>query len=313
LNNTQTYRNICAQHAVIPLFLQPWWLDVVSPGWQAAVVHNGNLPAGIWPYPAEQRLGVQLLRTPLLTPYLGPYIFVPPDMKESKHDGFEHDTIAALLQQLPGAPVWHMAMPPGLKQAGLFSSAGLDIQVKQTFLIDLLPSQEALFANLKDSIRRNIRTAAKEITITSDAAYLSQLFDLQKNTLDNKQVAQAHTLQQMQKLMEACITNNAGALWVAKKGDEVQAIIWNVWDAQTSYYFMGAKNASQGDFTAMSALLWQAISEAKKRGNTIFDMEGSMDPGVERFFRGMGGQRELYMVLKKNTSLLWKLVKKLRK
>ncbi len=313
MNNTDIYKQACALRTDVPLFLQPWWLDAVSPGWQAAVVHNGDKLAGIWPYPVESRLGVPLLRTPLLTPYQGPCVFPPADMKESKRDSFEHDTITQLLQQLPKAPVWHLAMPPGLKQAGLFSSAGLDIQVKQTFLIDLLQSQDTLFANLKDSIRRNIKTAAKEINIISDVSCLPQLFAFQKNTLDSKQVAQAHTLPHMQQLMDACIAHNAGTLWVAKKGDEVLAIIWNVWDDQASYYFMGAKDAAQSDFIAMSALLWHAIVEAKKRGNVIFDMEGSMDPGVERFFRGMAGKRELYMILKKNTSPLWKLVKALRK
>jgi lipid II:glycine glycyltransferase (peptidoglycan interpeptide bridge formation enzyme) len=63
----------------------------------------------------------------------------------------------------------------------------------------------------------------------------------------------------------------------------------------------------------MSALLWHAILEAKRKGNQWFDFEGSMDPGVERFFRNFGARRELYMVLRKNRSLLWKLVEKLRR
>jgi lipid II:glycine glycyltransferase (peptidoglycan interpeptide bridge formation enzyme) len=57
----------------------------------------------------------------------------------------------------------------------------------------------------------------------------------------------------------------------------------------------------------MPALLWHCIKEAKARGNACFDMEGSMDQGVERFFRGFGGQRELYLTLQKNDSLIWKL------
>ena len=42
-----------------------------------------------------------------------------------------------------------------------------------------------------------------------------------------------------------------------------------------------------------------------------FDFEGSMDPGVEKFFRNFGGMRELYLVLRKNESLLWKLKERL--
>ena len=63
----------------------------------------------------------------------------------------------------------------------------------------------------------------------------------------------------------------------------------------------------------MSLLLWHAIKEAKKRGNKTFDLEGSMDEGVERFFRNFGAGRALYIVLHKNDSLLWKLKKMILK
>jgi len=36
-----------------------------------------------------------------------------------------------------------------------------------------------------------------------------------------------------------------------------------------------------------------------------------MDEGVERFFRNFGGERALYIVLRKNDSLLWKLKKRI--
>ena len=42
-------------------------------------------------------------------------------------------------------------------------------------------------------------------------------------------------------------------------------------------------------------------------GISQFDLEGSMDDGVERFFRNFGGDRVLYMVLMKNKSFIWRL------
>jgi lipid II:glycine glycyltransferase (peptidoglycan interpeptide bridge formation enzyme) len=75
---------------------------------------------------------------------------------------------------------------------------------------------------------------------------------------------------------------------------------------------MGAQKPGNDNYKAMPALLWHCIKEAKARCNTYFDLEGSMDPGVERFFRGFGGNRELYLVLQKNDSLLWKLKQMLR-
>lgn len=313
MNNQAQYREICARDAGVPLFLQPWWLDVACPQWDAAIALKGERVVGIWPYATEQKLGVRLLRTPLLTPYFGPHIFFPSDIKESNRDSFEHDIIEALLKQMPDAAVWSLSMPPGLKQAGLLKSKGLDIQVKQTFLIDLEPGEDILFGNLKDSIRRNIRSAAKEIAIVNDPACIGQLCEYQKATFTRKEVAQPYSLAYMKHLLNACVANNMGALWVAKKGSEIAAVVWNVWDAERSYYFMGAQNPASDNYTAMSALLWHSMLQAKERGNQSFDLEGSMDPGVEKFFRGFGGERELYLLLQKNESILWKIVRLLRR
>jgi len=87
----------------------------------------------------------------------------------------------------------------------------------------------------------------------------------------------------------------------------VQAIVWQVWDEQCSYYFMGGQNPDTNSYRAMSLLLWHTMKEAKARGCAVFDLEGSMDEGVERFFRNFGGERALYIILTKNKSIRWQL------
>jgi lipid II:glycine glycyltransferase (peptidoglycan interpeptide bridge formation enzyme) len=94
---------------------------------------------------------------------------------------------------------------------------------------------------------------------------------------------------------------------VARKAGVVQAILWHVWDNNRAYYLVGSKNPEIKDNRAVTALIWHAIKESNRLGKASFDFEGSMDPGVEHFFRNFGGERTLYMMLRKNTSLLWKL------
>ncbi|RYD57537.1 MAG: GNAT family N-acetyltransferase [Sphingobacteriales bacterium] len=294
------------------MFAQHWWLDAVCPGWSAAIAQKGDQVTGIWPYAPQQRMGISLLRNAKLTPYMGPVVFYPADMKEANRDSHEHDVIADLAGQLPATKVWHVSLHPGNRQAGLYRAKGLRNEVQQTFLIDLAGDEASLFANFKESLRRNIRAAEKEFTISDDVSCLPQLYSYQQQTLSNKGVGQPYTLADVQRLMDACKAHNSAALWVARKGSEVAAIVWNVWDQERSYYYMGAQKPGGDSYRAMSALLWHAIKQAKARGNTIFDLEGSMDPGVERFFRGFGGRRELYIVLKKSDSLLWNAINYLR-
>jgi lipid II:glycine glycyltransferase (peptidoglycan interpeptide bridge formation enzyme) len=309
MTNKSLYIKICEQTKGIPLFMQPWWMDVVCPDWDVTIAKKGDQVTGIWAYPVENKMGVSMLRTPMLTPYLGPHVLYPHDVKESNIDSFEHETIAGLLKQLPETKVWHLSIQPGIKQVGLFKQYKLRTQVQQTFLLELAENEETLFANMKEATRRNIRQAEKEVTIAESTDYLKDIYEFQQHTLTKKGKQCNYSLVDLKTIMAACKAHNAGTLWVAKNAEQVQAIVWQVWDDKCSYYFMGGQNPGAKSYKAMSLLLWHAIKESKKRGNTTFDLEGSMDEGVERFFRNFGGQRALYLVLHKNDSLLWRLKK----
>ena len=309
MTNPELYRAICSQSpASIPVFSQCWWLDAVCDRWDVALALKGEEITGAWPYVKEEKYSITFRRNPRLTPYLGPHVFYPPDIRPLRRDSHQHDVIADLITQLPAADVWDLGIDPGLRQAGLFRNFGLRIDVRQTFLIPLKEDEETLFQNFKEPLRRNIRAAEKELTIAEEPAAMQQLFDFGQATLFRKRVRQAYSLEDAQRLLQACIDNGAGALYVARNAKgAIEAAVWNVWDAGAGYYFMGAKNPESEGYRATSLLLWHCIREAKKRGNAFFDLEGSMDPGVERFFRNFGGTRELYLVLRKTGHWLWKL------
>ncbi len=307
MNNKETYRQLCRELGNIPLFLQDWWLDVVCPAWDAAIVYNGDAVAGVWPYNAEQKAGVSIIRTPLLTPYIGPYIFFPHDLKESKKDNFEYEATAALLEKLPAAKVWNIALWPGSRQVGLFTRAGLNVQPRQTFLMPLQEEEANIFSRLNEDYRRNIRKAEKDIQVTEEPENMHILASYLKSTLRRKEVNMHYSTQLMQQLFDVCRAHNAGTLWTARRGTEIQAVLWHVWDKEKAYYLAGSRNPAVKDSRAMTALIWHAIKEANKAGKKTFDFEGSMDAGVEKFFRNFGAERELYLVVAKNDSLLWKV------
>ena len=312
--NKELYKKICEDHqAEIPVFAKYWWLNAVCREWDFAVASKGEHTTGIWPYPIEKKAGVSILRTPMVTPYMGPVVFFPADVKQSNRDNFEHETVSALIKQIADSKVWHLAVQPGMKQAGIFRKHQAEAVVQQTFLVDLMQDEAALLANMKDTIRRNIRNAEKDITITDDPAQLGTLYQFQKNTLEKKGKALPYSLADLELVMQACRENNSASLWVATVNNTVQAIVWQVWDAQCSYYLAGGQNPASSSNTAMTYLLWHAMKQAKAKGQKTFDLEGSMDEGVERFFRGFGGKRELYIILKKNESILWKVKEMVRK
>lgn len=308
------YRQLCAEGKVyVPIFQQAWWMDAVAENWEVALARKGEHITGAWPYTVEKRLGISFLRNPKLTPYAGPVVFFPADLKESNRDGFEHEAIGQLLEQLPKAKEWTLSLQPGIHQAGLIKNNGLESTVRQTFLLDLSADTAIIFKGFKESLRRNLTTAAEEYIVTNEPPALKDLYAFHAKTLEGKGVQQGFSFQQASDLMEACLMHNSAALWAARKDGQVHAAVWQVWDARCSYYLMGSTNPGASGFKALSLLLWQAIRHAQGLGLKQFDFEGSMDAGVERFFRTFGGRRALYLVLKKETSFRWKMVQAVRK
>src|ERR1043165_6557898 len=200
MGNKDIYRKFCGQRRGIPVFSQPWWLDAVCHEWEVAIAKKGEQITGAWPYPVEKKLGVTLLRTPMLTPYLGPLVFFPNDLKESNLDSYEHEAVSDLIKQLPNAPVWHLNIQPGIKQAGIFRQQGLESQVQQTFLLELNEDEQTLLTNMKEAVRRNIRTAEAEVTITNSPEHLKDLFHFQQNTLSRKGKSLHYSLKDLQRI-----------------------------------------------------------------------------------------------------------------
>lgn len=248
-----------------------------------------------------------MLRNPLTLPYMGPHIFFPADIKEANKDSFEQEVMAELMQQLPAAQVWNVALQPGMKQVGLLLNAGMEVGAKQTFLINLWPDEATLLGNMKENMRRNIKSAAQQLIVEEAPDALPQLYDFHKRTLTGKGRQAHYDIGVLSKLLVACVQHKAGTLLAAKKDGILQAIIWLVWDSECCYYFMGGQSPQAEGYKAMPLLLWQAMQNARAGGNNLFDLEGSVDAGVERFFRGFGGTRTLYLVARKNTSFLWRL------
>ncbi|MEZ5018085.1 MAG: GNAT family N-acetyltransferase [Flavipsychrobacter sp.] len=312
MTKKEQYKKLLPTLKGVPLFLNDWWLDAVCVDWDVAIAYNGDNVSGVWVYPAEQKMGVSIIRTPVFTPYIGPVVFYPSDLKPTKRDSFEYEVITDLLSQIPDAKVWHISLQPQLKQAGLFNSKDFEIVVRQTYLMPLDEGEEAVFARLHEDHRRKVRKAEKTLVIEEDHTQIDTLFDFQQTTLSSKKVQIPYSKEQLKKVFTLCKEKGNATLWVARKGENVQAVVWQVWDEERSYYLMGSKNPTIKDNNAMVALLWQAIKKSISLGHKTFDFEGSMDAGVEQFFRNFGGDKQLYLVLKKNNSALWKLKEAVR-
>lgn len=76
------------------------------------------------------------------------------------------------------------------------------------------------------------------------------------------------------------------------------------------YYLAGVVSPAHRNSGVMSALLLEAMRMGRREGKKEFDFEGSMNPGIARFFKGLGGKELEYNCIEFNRLPLPQLWKK---
>ena len=280
----------------------------MRPDWEVALAYNGEELAGAWPRFPTVQWGVSFWRNPPLTPYLGPQFYLPPGLKGPNRERFTARVTEELLAQFAPLPaVCTIGLEPSFKGAGILKRSGFAVTARQTFLLPLDAPPEELLKGTNENIRRRVRLAAGALQIREAPNEAATLWAGQQETLQRKGAdGTAHDRATLERAVAASVAQGQGMLWAAYEGNTAVALLWSVWDAGVAYclastQFPGAHHA------AVTALIWHAVEAACRRGNHTFDFEGSMDAGIEHFFRGFGGRLETYLVAQRNRSLLFKM------
>lgn len=292
----------------LPLFFQPWWLDLVSDNWDVALSASaeGSLQ-GLWPFSMDRRLGFRIIRNPLLTPYLGPFFFSQRDEPYSSAGRTREAALTALWRQLPRWDSLDIETTTGFNDSSFFTGKGFSCTEKITYELDLTPDEALLFKALHSNHRNLIRQAGAGHELVSGNEYLPRLLELHRDTFVRKKKPYPFTPEKMKRLIEECGRREAGRITAARDGQgNITAALFTVWDRQKMYLLLSTVSPEQAHPGAVRLLIWDAIISAKRRGLKTFDFEGSMDPGIAAFFRRFGGQEKTYLCATCHRSLLWK-------
>lgn len=98
----------------------------------------------------------------------------------------------------------------------------------------------------------------------------------------------------------------------AYRDGNLLGVVFCIYDATTCYYLLGGVNKSSGVAGVNNLLVLKSIEKAKELGCRIFDFEGSMLKGVEKFFRSFGPELVPYYTANK-ASLALELMLKFKK
>ncbi len=296
-SNKELYSQFCSSKLDIPVFFQPWWLDIVT--------HEGNWEVlldtsedgkvnGVLPLFQKSKFGLTYGSMPPLTPYLGIYINYPDNIeKEERKRAFEEKTVNNLVDQLGSQNYFNQNFHRGFQSWLPMQWKGFRNTTKLTNVFEDLSDLETIKSGFKNSLRNKLNKAAGILTI-EETADIALFHSINKKTFERQGIAIPYSLEFLKKIDNALSQRNQRKIFLAKDGDgQYHAGAFIVIDERYHYLIALGADTNLRKSGAIPFVIWHAIQNAAKH-KKAFDFEGSTIPAVAGIFRNFGAQQVPY-------------------
>jgi len=288
------------------LFCRSWWLDAVAGpgGWRHADVRDGDgRLVATWPAAVRRtRYGDVLTGAPL-TPYLGPLLSAGDGRQRRSR---EVDQLERLVDAL--GPYAHVdaRCSPRLDYWAPLAWHGFSQTSHYTWRLEDVSDEEATFARLRDSARRQV-SKARRLGLVTEPGSVDDLVALQRLTFERQEATGAGPPEAIvRRIATAVRDNDAGEILIARDdAGQTHSAAMFVHDEHTTWYLLGGSETELRASGSASLLMWEGIRTAGVRC-TAFDFEGSMLRHVERFVRNFGGEPVPYSIVRHTPSTAWR-------
>lgn len=288
------------------VFCNSWWLDATAgPGqWRHADVRDADERlVATWPVVVRGTRAGDVLTGAPLTPYLGPLLSAGDGRQRRSREVDQLERLAAALR-----PYAHIdaRCSPALDYWAPLAWQGFSQTSHYTWRIEDVRDEEATFARLRDSARRQV-AKAQRLGLSAGPGSADDLVALLRKTFDRQgDAGHGPSEALVRRLADAVAAHGAGEILVAQDPDgRAHSASLFVHDARSTWYLLGGSDTELRASGSASLLMWEGIRSAGARG-TAFDFEGSMLRHVERFVRTFGGEPVPYSILRHTPSTTWR-------
>ena len=307
----EKYREFAAQTPDLPLFMQPWYLDLVcSEGaWDAAVVEKNKQVVAVLPYFLKQKIGWRYVSMPPYCKQMGPFLAAP-----FRSPDWEMRLYEALIEQLPPMAAFEQNFNYSVNNWLPFYWKGFKQSTMYSYVLSLEPEASVIFNNIAKNYRQKIRAAEARLELRHDLP-LAELHRLVGASFSRQQLEPPVSFDFLNALYEGLSAHHCVRLFFALDPAEgrTHSAAMLVWDQTTAYYLMSGDDPVLRASGAAVWLKWEAVRYSKNALQLpIFDFEGSMLKGVEQGRRDFGAVQRPYFRVRKEWSFWWKWGKFLR-
>lgn len=243
-----------------------WYLDAVSPQWEALVSNNYEF---VMPLPVKRKFGVKYVIQPRWVQQLGVFSAQP----------ITKEIVKSFLAKIP-----YLSYDFNINYANNFG------EPKPNSLIDLSVDYATLKLAFSDNTKRNI-TKAKKHKLLIQPIEIKDFVKIWSQE-NGDMPYELHT--KLPLLCHAAKTNNVGGFYgVFSAKNQLIAALFTIETEDRIIYLAPVSNAEGKQKSAMFLLIDFLLQKYAESGK-IFDCEGSQIPGVARFYAGFGAQLQTY-------------------
>jgi hypothetical protein len=287
------------------IFHQDWWLEIASEGsWSRIdVVDNQDLIITL-PFTIKKKFNLMILGQDRYSAFLGPAARIKNaneksiNIETSKY----YEISEELISKIPKCSVFAQKFSTHVKNTlpwiwGKYSSSS-----RYTHVLYSQPTQ------LRSNIAADLKKAKKNNLIFAKSDNIDKLISMQINNFKRQKIAYPYKKNIILLLIEECIKRKKGNLYsVHNEYGDVMAMNFIVNDFDRKYNLFSARTHEFSNNGAQSYCLSESIKESMA-DKSIFDFEGSMHQGIEKFYRGFNPDVISYQYVEKiNSSILKKI------
>ena len=276
----------CVDNAVNQvIYAFSWYLDIVSPGWDALVL--GNYEA-IMPLPQKKRFTLSYLAQPLFTQQLGVLY------TDLEHMHATNEFIAAI-------PEKFKLIELNLNTYNIPSHPLYSITQNITCHLELNSDYEILKSGYSKQIKRNIDKAEKNHLITDEqitSEKIVELFqsDRGKKIKNFKKKNTTILLRLIDMMQQIKIVTCLGVK--NKSGQYISGAVFVVYHDVAIFLFSGT--STEGKQCGAMSLLIDCFIKKHSKSPLMLDFEGSNNKNLLRFYLGFGSKVVNYHAIRRN-------------
>lgn len=264
-----------------PLQLWGWGESKRENRWtphRLALVSDGGIVAAaevlLWPIPRMGKMIAYVPRGPI----------VDPSSDEAKW------LLDELVKWAQEQKALYLRIEPAWTTAQLgkgWKKARHQIQMAQTYTIDLAKSEDELQEAMIRKHRQYIRKAEREgVSIRRvRTGSIAEMYELYLETARRAGFG-VHTREYYQALFDEF--GEANYLYYAEVDGKPEGFLWLAAAGKTAYELYGGISGVGGENKVNYALKWTAMTELKGEGYAIYDFNGRLNEGVSQFKVGFG-------------------------